>query len=93
MKLKKIDWSEEKNSWLRKHRGVEFEQVVALLTEGKVLDIKRHPNSEKYLHQQIFVLEIGAYIYLVPFVESEDALFLKTIIPSRKALRHYRKEP
>ena len=32
---------------------------------------------------------IEKYAYLVPFVESEDEIFLKTIVPSRKATRQY----
>ena len=28
-------------------------------------------------------------LYLVPFVESEEEIFLKTIIPSRKATKQY----
>jgi hypothetical protein len=35
------------------------------------------------------VIAIEDYVYLVPFVESEDQVFLKTIIPSRKATRRY----
>jgi len=34
-------------------------------------------------------LDIGNYAYLVPFVETESEIFLKTIIPSRKATRKY----
>ena len=32
---------------------------------------------------------IRGYAYLVPFVETETEVFLKTIIPSRKATREY----
>ncbi len=56
---------------------------------GDVLDILEHPNMERYAGQRIFVLEIDSYAYLVPFVEVEDGVFLKTIIPSRKATRQY----
>ena len=35
------------------------------------------------------VVNISEYIYLVPYVESEDEIFLKTIIPSRKATKKY----
>jgi len=40
----------------------------------------------------MFVIDISDYIYLVPFVESETEIFLKTIIPSRKATKQYLKE-
>jgi len=32
---------------------------------------------------------IRGYAYLVPFVETDKEVFLKTIIPSRKAARKY----
>jgi len=35
-------------------------------------------------------MAIEGYVYLVPFVESEDEVFLKTTVPSRKATRTYR---
>ena len=37
----------------------------------------------------MFVVRIRGYVYLVPFVETDSEVFLKTIIPSRKATRKY----
>ena len=37
----------------------------------------------------MFVIKIDDYVYLVPYVETENEIFLKTIIPSRKATKHY----
>jgi len=54
-----------------------------------VLDIVDHPNQKKYPNQQLLVVEINSYVYLVPFVENKNSKFLKTIIPSRKATRDY----
>jgi hypothetical protein len=48
-----------------------------------------HPNQEKYPSQRIFIIEISQYVYLVPFVESDEEIFLKTIIPSRKLKKKY----
>jgi hypothetical protein len=53
------------------------------------LDIVEHPNQERYKGQRIFMVNIENYAYLVPFVESEQEIFLKTIIPSRKATKNY----
>jgi len=58
---------------------------------AKILDILEHPNSEKYQGQKIFVIEFEGYAFLVPFVEDEQKIFLKTIIPSRKATKFYLK--
>jgi hypothetical protein len=35
------------------------------------------------------VISFADYAYLVPYTENEEELFLKTIIPSRKATQHY----
>jgi len=66
-----------------------FEDVVFHISVGGILDTFEHPNQARYPGQQIHVIEIEGYAYLVPFVESEDEVFLKTIIPSRKATKTY----
>ncbi len=82
-------WDKEKNEKLKIERGISFEQVTMHLERGDVLDIVAHPNQEKYPNQQLLVVEVYDYAYLVPFVENENGKFLKTIIPSRKATRDY----
>ncbi len=54
-----------------------------------LLDTIEHPNKKKYQNQRIFIVEINDYAYLVPFVEDERIIFLKTIIPSRKMTKKY----
>jgi hypothetical protein len=46
-------------------------------------------NGEKYAGQRILVIGINNYAYLVPYVENKEEVFLKTIIPSRKATEKY----
>jgi uncharacterized DUF497 family protein len=82
-------WDIEKNEEVKSERGVSFEQVVMHIERGDVMDIVGHPNQDKYPNQQIIIVEINEYAYLVPFVESSKGKFLKTIIPSRKATRDY----
>ena len=82
-------WDNQKNELLKAERGIRFEQVVMHIEQGDVLDLVAHPNQKKYPGQQIIVIEINEYVYLVPFVESSEGKFLKTIIPSRKATRDY----
>jgi len=57
---------------------------------GDILDAIEHPNQVRYPVQQIHMIVIEGYVYLVPFIESEEEVFLKTIIPSRKATKAYR---
>jgi disulfide oxidoreductase YuzD len=84
--VKIFKWNKEKNDWLKQYRNIGFDDVVFLISEGMLLDILENPN---YSNQQIFVLKIDDYAYLVPFVENETEIFLKTIIPSRKATKKY----
>jgi len=82
-------WDQDKNERLKTERGVSFDQVAMHIERGGVLDVYEHPNQKKYPNQQILVVKIEDYAYLVPFVESKEGRFLKTIMPSRKATRHY----
>jgi uncharacterized DUF497 family protein len=89
--MKNFEWNEEKNKLLRKERQISFEEIVDALKKGKLLDRYKHPNEEKYCHQEIFVVEIKDAAYIVPFVEDEGKYFLKTIYKSRKAAKKYTK--
>ena len=79
----------DKNRLLLKERGVSFEEVIAVLNSLGPLDVLTHPNVNKYQNQKIYVVELRHYIYLVPFVESRESIFLKTIFPNRKANKIY----
>ena len=87
--MKFFSWNHEKNASLNRERGISFEEVVFHIEAGDVLDLLEHPNQERYPDQRIFVINVEGYAYLVPFVEDEHEVFLKTIIPSRKATRSY----
>jgi uncharacterized DUF497 family protein len=90
--VKYFAWDEAKNAKLRAARGIGFEDIVFHIERGDLLDILEHPNPERYVGQRIFVVRREGYVYLVPFVEDEHTVFLKTIIPSRKATKQYRGE-
>jgi predicted DNA binding CopG/RHH family protein len=85
--VKYFDWDDAKNAKLRTERGIGFEEIVFHIERGDLLDILQHPNPERYGGQRIFVVRREDYVYLVPFVEDEHTVFLKTIIQSRKATR------
>ena len=78
-----------KNAKLKADRGIGFEEIVFHIERGDLLDILEHPNPDRYAGQHIFVVQREDYVYLVPFVEDEHSVFLKTIIPSRKATKQY----
>jgi len=84
-----FDWDENKNKSLKKGRGVTFEEIVFLIEHDGLLAVEDHPNQKKYPGQKIYVVCIDNYAFLVPFVEKDNRIFFKTIIPSRKATRKY----
>ena len=87
--VKLFGWDDAKNAKLRAERGIGFEDIVFHIERGDLLDILAHPHPERYAEQRIFVVRRDDYVYLVPFVEDEHTVFLKTIIPSRKATKQY----
>ena len=82
-------WTVRGNAKLRAERGIGFEDIVFHIERGDLLDILEHQNPNRYAGQRIFVVRREDYVYLVPFVEDEHTVFLKTIIPSRKATKEY----
>jgi len=89
MTMKLFEWDNGKNKWLKQERGLSFEDVLFCLSNEYLLDTVPHPNKKDYPHQKMFIVNIDDHAYLVPFVETDEIIFLKTIIPSRKATRKY----
>ncbi|MEJ2576614.1 MAG: BrnT family toxin [Gammaproteobacteria bacterium] len=87
--MKTFAWNAEKNERLTSERGVSFEDIVLNILLGNEVDIFEHPDQDRYPGQRISVVLVEGYAYLVPFVESDEEIFLKTIIPSRKATKLY----
>jgi uncharacterized DUF497 family protein len=87
--MKFITWNKQKNKWLKQNRGICFEDILFYIDNDFLIDDVEHPNQKKYADQRMMVFYINEYIYLVPYVEDEDEIFLKTIIPSRKATKNY----
>ncbi len=88
----KFEWNPDKNEKLKKERNISFEQILFHLLEGDLWKIADHPNQKEYPGQKIYFVIVDGYIYLVPFVADDEYIFLKTIIPSRKATRDYKQE-
>ncbi len=88
----KYHWNPEKNEWLKKNRKISFEKVIFHLLKGDVWKIADHPDQNKYPGQKIYFVLIDDYIFMVPHVIQKDYIFLKTIIPSRKATKTFKKE-
>ncbi len=85
----RYDWNPDKNEKLKKERNISFEEIVFHLSQGDVWKTSDHPNQKDYPGQRIYFVIVEGYIHVVPHVIEEEMVFLKTIIPSRKATRDY----
>lgn len=84
--MKKLKWSALKSARLKRVRGVSFEELVA----SEFITIGDNPTRE---WQYIMYFKYKGQVWLVPFVEDKDHVFLKTLYPSRKfTKRHERGE-
>ena len=86
--MKTFQWSIEKDEYLRTTRGIGFEEVVVAIENGSLLAVEENP-SANFRDQKIMIVNVRDYAYIVPYVESDQEIFLKTIFPSRKATKMY----
>ncbi len=84
-----FEWDEKKNQKLKEERGIDFEDVVIAIEEGRILDILEHPNQQKYANQLLIIVEIDNYAYVVPCRVEKDCIRLITVFPSRKMTKKY----
>ena len=87
--MKQYAWDPDKNQRLKAERDISFEEIIFHIQHGDEVDIFDHPNQERYPGQKVSVVIVEDYAYLVPYAESDTQIFLKTIIPSRKATKQY----
>ena len=87
--MKYISWDEGKNEKLKRERRISFEDAVTAIFEGRVLGKVDNPNQKRHPGQKFFILEISEYAYVVPYIEDDEKIFLKTVFPSRKYTRDY----
>ena len=83
--MKEIRWNRVKSERLKLIRGVSFEEIVAA---GLIISIQ-HPKKET---QNIMLFRYKGYVWVVPYIEENDYIFLKTLYPSRKYTKLYKKE-
>ena len=83
--MEEARWNPLKNEWLRITRGASFRDLTE---HGKFLGTRHHPTR---VHQHMMLFEYRGYIWLVPFVKDRKGNFLKTLYPSRKYTKLYRR--
>jgi hypothetical protein len=84
--MKYLNWTFAKNEILKRERGISFEEIAYLIESDQVIGIEENPG---YPNQKMYVLEIDNYAIIVPYVENNDEIFLKTAFPSRKYTKKY----
>jgi len=90
--MKYFDWDVGKNEMLKNEREVSFEDTIEEIISGELIDIMEHPNKKKYPNQKFYIVNLRGYVYMIPYVENDQKIFLKTIFPSRKMTEIYKKK-
>lgn len=80
---KQIRWNELKNKRLKRTRGVSFEEILG----ARLIGISENPARSG---QRLILYDYRNYVWVVPCVETESEIFLKTLYPSRKYTKIYR---
>ncbi len=88
----KYEWNPEKNEWLKKERNISFEQIIFHLSQGDIWKVANYPDQKKYPGQKIYFVIIENDIYLVPLIIEREYIYLKIIIPHKRATKDYRRE-
>ena len=84
--MKYLNWNPKKNELLKRERGIAFEEIAYLIESEQIIGIEENPGRP---NQKMYILEIENYAILVPFVENDKEIFLKTASPSRKYTKRY----
>ena len=80
--MDRIYWNPEKNDQLKKLRKVTFEDLLS----SRFIGIEDHPTKK---HQKLMLFEYKKYVWVAPYVQDKDYLFLKTAFQSRKHTKKY----
>ena len=79
-----VKWNDLKNRKLKNTRGVSFEDILS----SKFIGLFEHPKRK---HQFLLLYEYKNYVWVVPCIINRKNIFLKTLYPSRKFTRKYKK--
>lgn len=82
--MSEFRWNPLKAKRLKRTRGVSFEEIL----KARLIAVKKHPKKE---NQRMMLFEHKGYIWVVPYVVSEDEIFLKTLYPSRELTKRYKR--
>ena len=82
--MKDLRWNLLKSERLKRTRGASLEELL----QTKLIAVKRHPRKA---HQNLMLFEYKGYVWVVPYVISGAEVFLKTLYPSRKYTKLYKR--
>ncbi len=82
--MDRIRFSPIKDFLIKQKYGVSFEDVLS----GELVDEIEHP---KRTNQKILIFEYKNYLWSIPFVVEHKGIFLKTLYPSRKLMKRYKR--
>ena len=82
-------YSKIKDLKLKAQRGIGFEEIIRFINKGCVLDTLIHHNLKQYPAQELMIVDIEGYAWVIPYEKKEDELHLMTAYKSRKYTKIY----
>ena len=79
-----IVWDRNKSAQLLERHGLSFEELI----QEPILAFIDHPSRR---NQKLLLIEYADYVWTAPCVANGDELFLKTLYPSRKHTKLWRR--
>lgn len=83
-----FDW--DKSQKLLGTRGLGFEEIIQIMEGGAFVRFGPNPNQRKYPGGEAFEVQVGDYIFIVPFEMDGEDYRLKTLFPSRKVTKEHK---
>ena len=84
--MRRFTWKPEKNEWLKRERGLSFEDIEDAITSGGLKGVSANSSHPE---QIILAVMVGAYVVGVPATIQPTVIMLRTAYYSRKLNKRY----
>jgi len=81
-----IIWDPAKQAKLKRERGIDLDEIRALIENYSYFEILEHPSKPA---QYLIPIEYKSYIHVVVVKIEQSKMIIKTCCPSRKANTKY----
>ncbi len=85
--MRRFTWKPEKNEWLKRERGLSFEDIEDAITSGGLKGVSA---NRSHPEQIVLAVMVGDYVVGVPATIQPTVILLRTAYYSRRLNKRYR---